>query len=137
MGSFCLETHVFWFYLETQMLLWSRPLLSPRSALVCLHPIFLELSSGFHSAESFDRLSYPFSPIFIFFLSVLLLRDFLSLPSNHSTDVLKISPHSSHFKKLFFRVTVITQWLTNPTRNHVVASSIPGLAQWVGDPVLL
>ena len=27
--------------------------------------------------------------------------------------------------------------LTNPTRNHKVASSIPGLAQWVRDPTLL
>ena len=29
------------------------------------------------------------------------------------------------------------QWLTNPTRNLEVADSIPGLAQWVIDLVLL
>ena len=29
------------------------------------------------------------------------------------------------------------QWLTNPTRNHEVEGSIPGLNQGVKDPVLL
>ena len=33
-------------------------------------------------------------------------------------------------------VPVVAQWLTNPTRNHEVASSIPALAQWVNDPAL-
>ena len=28
-------------------------------------------------------------------------------------------------------VPVLTQWLTNPTGNHEVVGSIPGLAQWV------
>jgi len=34
-------------------------------------------------------------------------------------------------------VPVVVQWLTNPTRNHEVAGSIPALAQWANDLALL
>ena len=34
-------------------------------------------------------------------------------------------------------ISVVAQWLTNPTRNHEVEGSIPALAQWVNDLELL
>ena len=40
-------------------------------------------------------------------------------------------------KKNHLGVPVVAQWFTNPTRNHEVVGSIPGLAQWVKDPALL
>ena len=33
-------------------------------------------------------------------------------------------------------VPVVAQWLTNLTRNYEVEGWIPGLSQWVKDPVL-
>ena len=43
---------------------------------------------------------------------------------------------SRRFKILILGVPVMVQWLTNPTRNQEVASSVPGLAQWVKAPAL-
>ena len=39
-------------------------------------------------------------------------------------------------EKKLLGVPVVVQWLTNPIRNHEVSGLIPGLAQWVEDPVL-
>ena len=38
----------------------------------------------------------------------------------------------TRLKCLTFRVPVVAQWLANPTRSRVVASSIPGLAMSCG-----
>ena len=52
------------------------------------------------------------------------------------------SPHTEKsqlktpgYQEKQLRVPIMAQWLTNPTRNHKVMGSIPGLAQWVEDPV--
>ena len=33
-------------------------------------------------------------------------------------------------------VLVMAQWLMNPTSNHEFSGLVPGLTQWVKDPVL-
>ena len=50
--------------------------------------------------------------------------------------VLPIDKATFHSNILEPRVPFVAQWLTNPTRNHEVASSIPGLVQWGKDPAL-
>ena len=37
------------------------------------------------------------------------------------------------YKKGHLGVPIVAQWFMNPTRNHEVSGSIPGLAQWVKD----
>ena len=39
-------------------------------------------------------------------------------------------------KTMIIVVPVVTQWLTNLTRNHEVVGLIPALAQWVNDLAL-
>ena len=47
-------------------------------------------------------------------------------------EIIKINLYT----KQKHRVPIMAQWLTNPTRNHDVVGSIPGLAQWVEDLAL-
>ena len=44
---------------------------------------------------------------------------------------------AGHFRTFSWGVPVVARWLTNPTRNHEVAGSIPGLVPWVKDLALL
>ena len=43
----------------------------------------------------------------------------------------------SQKEKQISGVSIVAQWLTNPTRNHEVTGLIPALAQWVKDLALL
>ena len=68
-----------------------------------------------------------------------LLSIFVSLimPPLHTNYLtVNLLQFSSICEKGMWGVPIVTQWLTNPTRNHGVAGSIPALAQWVEDLAL-
>jgi len=51
-------------------------------------------------------------------------------------DIVEIHSLPFHLKDSCGSSRRGAQWLTNPTRNHEVAGSVPALAQWVNDPAL-
>ena len=60
----------------------------------------------------------------------------------HSSLSLSFFTYKIIFHKIVYKaatrgVPIVAQWLMNPTRNHEVTDSIPGLAQWFKDLTLL
>ena len=84
----------------------------------------------------------PFTEMFYFILTTVPLGSIsLLFPAVTLVNGEAIGSSKSHLqfyyrKSKAWGVPVMAQWLTNPTRNHEGAGSIPGLAQWVNDPAL-
>ena len=56
---------------------------------------------------------------------------------NNGMFIFRLKSLLNFKKNIITGIPVVARRLMNPTRNHVVEGSIPGIAQWVKDPVLL
>ena len=63
-------------------------------------------------------------------------RDYVSLQGSEYNSKRERTSASDKKELVNLGVPIVAQWLTNPTRNHEFAGSIPGLAQWVKDLAL-
>ena len=61
---------------------------------------------------------------------------FRMLTTLHNYCCCLIPEHFHHSRKKPRGVPVVAQWSKNLTRNYEVEGLIPGLAQWVKDPVI-
>ena len=96
--------------------LWRRPV-----ATAPIRPLAWESPYAPGAAQEMAKRPnlWTFSPLY---------NKYSARDSNSPVELVKIA---------LLGVPVVAQWLTNPTRNHEVSGLIPGLAQWVEDPVLV